>query len=107
MEVDDAAREGIDEVGRNERQEACQHDEADVMALQQGQRLVGIVQLSLCNDCCGHSQPFCPHQGVCVGLVADDQGAPDVGMFKMANEVLTVSSAAGDKDGDIHFAFTI
>ena len=77
-------------------------------ALQQGQHLVGIVQLCLCNDCCWHAQALGTHQGVCVWFVTDDEGAlHEVGMLEVANEVLAVGATAGNKDSDVYHVYFI
>ena len=69
MQVNDFPGKSVDEIGGYEGKEACQHNEVDAEALEQGQRLVGISELCLRDDSRRHSQPLSAHQGVGVGFV--------------------------------------
>ena len=104
MEVDDAAWEGVEQELRDERQKACQHDELDVVLLHERQHDVGIVEFRFGDNGCGHAELLGPFQGLCIGLVADDEGHVDgfssrgnllaFGGGEVVNQVFAVSAAA-------------
>ena len=95
VDIDDAMGVGVDEEVGHQGQEACQHDEADVVLLQKGHHDVGIVEVGLGGNGCRYAEALCTHEGVGVGLITDNESAMyALGVGKVSDQVLAVRPAA-------------
>ena len=94
MEVDDATRIGIDEEVGNQRKEASQYDEVDLIVAHQLHHLLLVIQVGLGHHRRRHTQPLCPDEGISIGFVADHQGAIHLLITKIANQILTVRATS-------------
>ena len=95
VDIDDAMGVGVDEEVGHQGQEACQHDEADVVLLQEGHHDIGIVEVGLGGNGCRYAETLCTHEGVGVGLITDNESAMyALGVGKVSDQVLAVRPAA-------------
>ena len=95
MDIDDAMGVGVDEEIGYHGQEACQHDEADVVLPQERQHDIGVVEINLGGNGCGDAETLCAHEGVGVGLITDNESAMyALGVSKIPDQVLAVRAAA-------------
>ena len=102
MNVDDAAREGIDEEVGDEGQEACEDDEVDAELLQEWQDDVRFVELRLGHNGRRHAQPLGALKGVGISTIAHNECRADAfRALKVADYVFAVGAAARHEDGDI------
>ena len=103
LNVDDAAREGLNQEVRHQGQKASQHDEPDVVLLQQGHHHLLVVQFRFGGYGRGHAQTLGTLQRQGVGFVADHEGTVDtLRIFEVAYQILTVRAASRHKDGNVY-----
>ena len=103
VDVDDAARERVNQEFGHQRQESRQHNEVDGILTQQWHHELWVVQLRLRGHRRLDTKVLCPGQGVGVSLVADHQRTVDaLAVCEVFDEVLTVCAAPRHENGNVN-----
>lgn len=97
---------GIDKKIRHDKQKSCEDNEVDSEFLHQRHQLGLVVEVFLGHDYCGYPVVLRPHEGIGVGLVAQDYRNLDfIRAAEMTDEGFAVRSVAGDENCHINHIY--
>lgn len=98
VEIDDALREGLDEVFGHERQETRQHDELNAVLRHQRHKSLRVIELCLRHNGRWNAELLGTHQSIGIGAVAHyERHAIALAVSKAFKQTLAVGTASRNK----------